>query len=152
MYTWNRNGLPDRDQACGCQGDEGGRRMDREFGIRGCNLVYIGWVNNKVILYSTRNCIQCPVINQKEKEYEMNTHTHIYMYNWITSKLSQHYKSTILQLKKEKRGPAYGRSIDRARSPESKPRPSPIGLALRQRSQWPSRRALTSPSQIQGSG
>ena len=55
--------------------------MDREFGIRGCNLVYIGWVNNKVILYSTRNCIQCPVINQKEKEYEMNTHTHIYMYN-----------------------------------------------------------------------
>ena len=71
MYTWNRNGLPDRDQACGCQGDEGGRRMDREFGIRGCKLVYIGWVNNKVILYSTRNCIQCPVINQKEKEYEM---------------------------------------------------------------------------------
>ena len=28
------------------------------------------WVNNKVDLYSTGNCIQYPVINQNGKEYE----------------------------------------------------------------------------------
>ena len=28
------------------------------------------WVNNKVQLYSTGNCIQYPVINQNGKEYE----------------------------------------------------------------------------------
>ena len=39
-----------------------------------CKLVYTGWINNKVLLYSTGNYIQYPVINQNGKEY-------IYMYN-----------------------------------------------------------------------
>ena len=40
------------------------------FGISRCKLVYIGWINNKVLLYSTGNYIQCPVINHNGKEYE----------------------------------------------------------------------------------
>ena len=35
-----------------------------------CKLVYIGWINNKVLLYSTGNYIQYAVMNQKGKEYE----------------------------------------------------------------------------------
>ena len=41
---------------------------------------YREWINNKVLLYSTENYIQYPVINQNGKEYEKR----IYMYNLIT--------------------------------------------------------------------
>ena len=37
------------------KGEGGGRRMDREFGVSSCKLVYIEWINNKVLLYSTGN-------------------------------------------------------------------------------------------------
>ena len=38
------------------------------FGIVRCKLVCIGWINNKVLLYSTGNYIQYPVINHNEKK------------------------------------------------------------------------------------
>ena len=43
--------------------------MDWEFGFSRCELLHIGWINNKVLLYSTENYIQNPVINHNEKEY-----------------------------------------------------------------------------------
>ena len=43
---------------------------DWKFGISRGKLVYIGWINNKVLLYSTRNYVQYTVIKQNEKEYE----------------------------------------------------------------------------------
>jgi len=51
--------------------------MDWEFGMRGCKLLHIGWINNKVQLYSTGNYIQYPMINCNGKEYEKE---HIYIY------------------------------------------------------------------------
>ena len=48
----------------------GGGGMDWEFGVNRCKLVYIGWVNNKVSLYSTGSYIQYIVINHNGKEYE----------------------------------------------------------------------------------
>ena len=33
-------------------------------------LTYMGWINNKVLLYSTGNYIQCLVITHNRKEYE----------------------------------------------------------------------------------
>ena len=33
-------------------------------------LLYIGWINNKVLLYSTGNCIQYPVINQNGEKQQ----------------------------------------------------------------------------------
>ena len=48
----------------------GGGEMDGEFGIRRCKLLNIEWINNKVLLYSTGNYIQSPVINHNGKEYE----------------------------------------------------------------------------------
>ena len=55
--------------------DGGGK--DWEFGISRCKLLCIGWINNKVLLYSTGNYIQHPVINHNGKEYEKG---HIYIY------------------------------------------------------------------------
>ena len=42
--------------------------MEWEFGISRCKLLHTGWINYKVLLYSTRNCIQYPVINHNGKE------------------------------------------------------------------------------------
>ena len=41
----------------------------REFGISRCKLLYIGWINNKVLLYSTGNYSPPPIINHSGKEY-----------------------------------------------------------------------------------
>jgi len=51
-----------------------GRRVRKggsgSFGISRCKLAYIEWMNRKVLLYSTGNDIQYPVINHRGKEYE----------------------------------------------------------------------------------
>ena len=44
--------------------------MGWEFGDGRCKLLYIGWINNKVLLYSTGHYIQYPVINHNGKEYK----------------------------------------------------------------------------------
>ena len=46
---------------------EGGK--DWEFGISRHKPLQIGWINNKVLLYSTGNYIQYLVINHNGKEY-----------------------------------------------------------------------------------
>ena len=53
-----------------CQGGECGGGKDREFGIRRCKLVYAEWINSKVLLYSTGDSIQHPVISDSGKESE----------------------------------------------------------------------------------
>ena len=40
-----------------------------EFGISRYKILCLGWINNKVLLYSTGNYIHCPVINHNGKEY-----------------------------------------------------------------------------------
>ena len=70
--------------------------INQEFGINRYKLLHIKYVNNKVLLYSTGNYIQYPIINHNGKEYEKEyicvcvcvyiyTHTHIYMYTHILS-------------------------------------------------------------------
>ena len=56
----------------------GGGGVDWEFGISRCKLSHTEWINNEVLLYSTGNYIQYPVINHNGKEYEKEC---IYMYN-----------------------------------------------------------------------
>ena len=53
--------------------------MDLEFGTNRCKLLYIEWIHNKDLLYSTENYIQYPVITHNEKEffkYFLRCHTH----------------------------------------------------------------------------
>ena len=52
------------------KGEGAGEGMDWEFGVSRCKLLYREWVNNKVLLCSTGNYIQYPVINHNGKEYE----------------------------------------------------------------------------------
>ena len=57
--------------SCGCQ--EGGRHRDWEIGISRWKLLQIGWINNKVLLYSMRTIFNILINhNGKEngKEYE----------------------------------------------------------------------------------
>ena len=51
------------------KGERVGGGMDWEFGISRCKLSYIEWINNKVLLHSTENDIQYPMINHNGKEY-----------------------------------------------------------------------------------
>ena len=55
-------------QTCGFQGGSGG--MDWEFEVDRCKLSHLEWINNKVLLYSTRNYIRSPVTNHIRQEYE----------------------------------------------------------------------------------
>ena len=48
---------------------EGGGK-EWEFGVSRCKLLYLGWKNSKVLLQSTRNYIQYPVINHNGNKYE----------------------------------------------------------------------------------
>ena len=48
------------------RGGEGGKNWELVIS----KLLYIGWIKNKVLLYSKGNYIQYPVINQNGKEYE----------------------------------------------------------------------------------
>ena len=50
------------------RGRGSGGGMEWEFGISRCKLVYIEWINNMVLLYSTGNYIQYLVINHNGKE------------------------------------------------------------------------------------
>ena len=70
--------------------------MDWEFGISRCKMVHIEWINNKVLLYSTGDYIQYPVINHNGKKYEKEC-IHITESLCCTVVLTQHCKSTMLQ-------------------------------------------------------
>ena len=63
---------------CHCQGaGKVGGRTDWNFEISRCKLVYIEWINNKILLYNTRNYIQYSVIEVTVEKKRKNTH----MYN-----------------------------------------------------------------------
>ena len=68
------------------KGEGGGEGMDWESEVSGCKLLYIKWINNKVLLYSTGNYIQYPVINHNGKEYKKEcvcAYTYIYVYIYM---------------------------------------------------------------------
>ena len=60
--------------------------MDLEFGISRCKLVQRGWINDQVLLQSTGNYIQYPVISHNGKECEKEC-VCIYMAEYITELL-----------------------------------------------------------------
>ena len=39
------------------KGEEGGSRMDWEFGVRRCKVLHFEWISGEVLLYSTGNHI-----------------------------------------------------------------------------------------------
>ena len=58
-----------REQTGGCQGGGVWGKDGWEFGVSRCKLLYIEWIKNKILLYSTENYIQYTMINHDGKEY-----------------------------------------------------------------------------------
>ena len=50
-----------REGTCGCQGEGWGEGVVREFGMDMYTLLYLKWISNKDLLYSTWNSVQCYV-------------------------------------------------------------------------------------------
>ena len=81
--------------------------MEWEVEVSRCKLLYIEWINNKVLPHSTEDYIQYPMINHSGKEY-FKKNAYIYIYIYIINEspcciakcteIKQHCKSTILQL------------------------------------------------------
>ena len=66
--------------------------IDWEFGVNRCKLVYIGWINIKILPCSTGNYIQYPVINHNKSMKKE------YIYNWITLLYSRNSHKIVSQL------------------------------------------------------
>ena len=47
-----------KEQTNGCQGTGAGEGMEWEVGVSRCKLLYVEWINNKILLYNTENYIQ----------------------------------------------------------------------------------------------
>ena len=50
-----------REQTVAAKGEKVGGGMECEYGVSRCKLLYIEWIDNKVLLYSTENYIQYPI-------------------------------------------------------------------------------------------
>ena len=64
-----------------------GGGMDWEFEINRGKLLYIECINNKVLLYSTGNYIQYPVVNHTENNIK-NICIYIAESLWCTAKIN----------------------------------------------------------------
>ena len=80
---WNRDRLTDIDsRLVVAKGEGSGEGMEWEFRVRKCKLLYINWIK-KIILCSTGNYIQYPVIchngRENEKKYRCVTESLCYI-------------------------------------------------------------------------
>ena len=66
-YLQNRNTLADVENTVVVP--KGERGKDWQFKASRCKLFYIRWINNKDLLYSTRNYIQSSVMNHNQNIY-----------------------------------------------------------------------------------
>ena len=70
-----------REYRHGCQGVGVGWGMEWEVGVSRCKLLYIEWLDNKILLYNTKNYIQYLMINHDEKEiFKKDVCVYIYIY------------------------------------------------------------------------
>jgi len=75
-YLWNRNKIMDiENRLVVAKGGVGGR-MEWEVEVSRCKLLYIEWINNNVLLYSTENYIQYLTINHEYKQEYIYIHTY----------------------------------------------------------------------------
>ena len=74
-----------------------GEEINQEFGINIYTLLFVKQINNKVLLYSTGNYIEYPIIICNGNEYDKED---IQMKTALHQIPKQHGTSSILQLKK----------------------------------------------------
>ena len=81
----------DREQTCGCQGEGFRGGMEWEVGVSWWKLLYMEWINNKVIIYSTESYMGKNIKKECIYIYVLLNHFA------VQEKLTQHCKLTILQ-------------------------------------------------------
>ena len=59
------------------KGEGFGGGMEWEAGVSRCKLLYMEWINNKLLLSSTGNYIQYPMINHNGKEYKKRMYVYV---------------------------------------------------------------------------
>ena len=93
-YLQDRNRLTDlENELMVTRGQEWGEGIFRELGINMYTLLYLKWMTNKDLLYSTGNSAQCYVAAWMGREFGGEW---IHVYVWLSPfavhlKLSQHY-------------------------------------------------------------
>ena len=66
------------------KGEGVGGGMEWEVGVSRCKLLYIEWINSKVLLYGRENYTQYPIINHNGKEHKkMNVYIYTYLSIYI---------------------------------------------------------------------
>lgn len=59
------------------KGDRGG--MEPEFKVSKCELLYVGWTKNEVLLYNIGNYIPYPVISHNGIDIKKNINIYVYI-------------------------------------------------------------------------
>ena len=59
------------------KGEGVGGRIKWKVGVSSCKLLYIEWVDNKVLLYRTENYIQYPVVNYNGKNIKQRMYVYV---------------------------------------------------------------------------
>ena len=59
------------------QGEGGGSRMDRDFGVGRCKLLLLEWISIEVLLYSTGNYIKSLGINMMENNISKGMYIYV---------------------------------------------------------------------------
>ena len=60
------------------RGNKDGEGIARKFGIAMYTLLYLKWITNKDLLYSTRNSVQCDAAAWMGGEFGENGYMHMY--------------------------------------------------------------------------
>ena len=79
-YLQNRNRLTDLENKLVVTGGKGGGKV-REFGINMYTLLYLKWITNKDLLYSTGNSAQCHVAAWMGEQFGREW---IHVYVWLS--------------------------------------------------------------------
>ena len=92
MYLQNGNRLKDLEKLMVTRREGWGEGIVREFGINTYTLLYLKWITNKDLLYSTWNSVQCYAAAWMGGEFGGEW---IHVYVWLSPflvhlKLSQH--------------------------------------------------------------
>ena len=70
--------------------------MDWEFGVGKCKLCHSEWVNSRVLLYGTGNCIQSPEISHNGKKIFFR----MYLLGWPKDSFSFFHKRALVVLRR----------------------------------------------------
>ena len=97
-YLKNRHRLTDLENELIVASGEGRREgIVRDFGINIFIPLYLKWVTNKDLLYSTGNSVQCYVAAQMEAG-GLGENGYMYMYDWVPSLFTWNYHKVGNQL------------------------------------------------------